>query len=300
MFGPSTTRKAFRLAQPAMRASSLKNAGDEPLFVIGSGRSGNTLVRRVLLASEQIYIPPETYVLGDIIESWTRSFSLPWRQRVWLFCAFFERHPHFHTFGIDNLNTFATEAIALPDQNLRALIEAYFRFLAREAGSGAVRWGDKTPWNTNHLAAIGRIFPQARYLWLVRDGRDVALSYVEAGLYNDLSSAAARWVDANRACARFTRWAPHTRLVRYEDIVADPESEFAGIFAWAGLDFAPEMLETRPMRMGDVEALSHHAAVANKISAVSVGKWKSGISEAELADLPDSFRTQCVSLGYNW
>jgi|SRR6056297_796765 len=298
MIGPATTRKLCRLALPAMRLSRSRAAASEPLFVIGSGRSGNTLVRRVLLASGQIHIPPETYVLGDIIEGWPRTAALPWRQRVWLFCAHFERHQHFHTFGLPNLDGFAAEAVALEERSLRGLIEAFFRHLARESGSSARRWGDKTPWNTRHLPAIGRLFPRARYLWLVRDGRDVALSYVQAGLYPDLAAAAARWSEANRACARFSRWAPHVRRVSYEDLVSDPENAFPALFDWAGLDFTPEMLDARPSRMGDVEVLAHHAGVAEKISSNSVGKWRNQTKPAELAALPKRFHNVNEALGY--
>ena len=44
----------------------------EPLFIIGAPRSGNTLTRRVLMASGQIYIPPETYVIGEILSRWPK------------------------------------------------------------------------------------------------------------------------------------------------------------------------------------------------------------------------------------
>lgn len=299
MIGAKSTRRLYRLALPTLHLSARKEAALQPLFVIGSGRSGNTLVRRVLLASGQIYIPPETYVLGDIIEGWPRSLLLPWRQRVWLFCAQFEKHPHFATFGLENLNDFAQEAAAQPDRSLRGLIEAFFQFLAVKAGSDVARWGDKTPWNTHHLPSIGRVFPQARFIWLVRDGRDVALSYVKAELYPDLSAAATRWVQANRACTRFARWAPHVRQVKYEDLVSDPERAFAGLFEWAGLDFDAGILDVQPERMGDVEALKHHAAVTGRISTGSIGKWRQSLTDKDLSELPTDFAGQIKALNYS-
>ncbi|WP_240722750.1 sulfotransferase [Poseidonocella sp. HB161398] len=299
MISPKISRKLYRLAMPALKLSRSAPASEQPVFVIGSGRSGNTLVRRVLLASEQIYVPPETYVLGDVIEGWQRSAALPWRQRVWLFCAFFERHPHWNTFGLESLTAFAREAEGLRVKSLPALIDAFFRYLAREAGSDAPRWGDKTPWNTFHLPAIGRTFPQARYLWLVRDGRDVALSYVKAGLYPEIGAAADRWAQANRSCAQFARWIPHLRCIRYEDVAENPEATFRGVFDWLGLDFEPGMLTGKPARMGDVEMLSHHAAVASAINGRSVGKWRSEIDGAALARLPQDFHAWAGRLGYS-
>ena len=291
-------RKAMRLALPRIRLGGSGTRPDEPLFVIGSGRSGNTLVRRVLLASGQIFIPPETFVLGDLIEGWHQTRLLPWRKRVWLFCAHFEKHQHFDTFNLPNLNQFALEAEDLKPQTLRALIEAFYLFLARQEGSTATRWGDKTPWNTHHLPAIASQFPMASFVWLVRDGRDVVSSYVSAGLYEDLPGAARRWVEANRACAKFAAWCPRLLKVRYEDLVTTPEAGFGRLFDWAGLEFRPEMLESRPDRMGDVEALAHHANVQQSINASSVGKWKEKLGQAELDALPESFWTEMTAQGY--
>jgi len=48
------------------------------IFIIGSGRSGNTLLRRILTGSEELYIPPETYVLGDTIRNFPEYSRLEW------------------------------------------------------------------------------------------------------------------------------------------------------------------------------------------------------------------------------
>lgn len=282
-----------------MRRSKPQPPEAVPLFVIGSGRSGNTLVRRVLLASEQIYVPPETYVLGEIIEAWPSSWHLPWRERIWLFAAFFERHPHFATFGLESMTPFVEAAVAAGPQPLTGVLDQFYRHLAERAGGAVGRWGDKTPWNTYHLPALGALYPQARYVWMVRDGRDVAASYAKAGLYDDVPGAATRWAVANRACARFARHAPHLTTLRYEAMVADPEAEFARIFAFAGLRFEPAMLERQPEKMGDVEALAHHEAVKGAISPKSVGGWKTKIDEATLKALPKPFWDEMGALGYS-
>lgn len=272
-----------------------------PLFVIGSGRSGNTLVRRVLLASSQIYIPPETYVMGDILETWPRTAGLEWGQKVWLFCAYFEKHKHFSTFGVESLNAFAAEAVnwSKQDHHVRALFNGFYQFLAKKSGSRVARWGEKSPWNVYHLPAIGYNYPNACYLWLVRDGRDAALSYAEAGLYPDLATSAVRWTEANSLCATFAGQKFDVRQQRYEDLVSDPEIQFREIFEWAGLDFDPEMLNQTAGPMGDVEALKHHANVARPISASSVGRWKKFLAKDELLSMPVAFHEQLQTLGYD-
>ena len=271
-----------------------------PIFIIGSGRSGNTLVRRVLMASGAIYIPPETYVLGEVIEIWPRTAVLPWRERVWLFCAYFEKHPEFSTFNLVNLNKFAAQAAALPrnDRNLRNLINAFYRFLGNAQGISTERWGDKTPYNTHHLPAIAALYPNAKFLWLVRDGRDVALSYVEADLYPSLATAADRWTNANAACMAFAKRGLDVRQQTYENLVSRPEKEFAEIFAWADLAFTPDMLTALPGPMGDVEQRRHHEKVRKPISAASAGRWRDQLGQAELSALPKDFWQMMRALNY--
>ncbi|WP_245848233.1 sulfotransferase family protein [Actibacterium ureilyticum] len=277
------------------------HTGERPVFIIGSGRSGNTLVRRTLMASGQIYIPPETYVLGEIIENWTRSATLPWRERVWLFCAYFEKHPHFGTFGIENLNTFAGDAATWPkqDQTLRHVIDGFYRFMAQEHGYGARRWGEKSPWNTFHLPAISAFFSDAQFLWLVRDGRDAALSYHEARLYSTFADAARRWTRANEACLALSETRCDLRRVDYEALVSDPETVFARLFDWLGLDFDPGMLNAEAGHMGDVEALAHHKNVRKPISASSIGRWKSRLSPDDLTAAGPEFHAMLAKLGYD-
>lgn len=292
---------SLSLAVLRRRHHKAENKAPPPLFVIGSGRSGNTLVRRVLLSSGAIYIPPETFVLGDIIEGWQRSAWLAWRERVWLFCAHFEKHIHFATFGLENLNDFAAQAQTLPHsaRTLQTLIDAFFRYLARVNGSSASRWGDKTPYNTFHLAALEAAFPDAQYLWMVRDGRDVALSYVDAGLFDTLGAAADRWVVANQACAALATRNSGVFKQSYEALVSEPEASFRAIFDWANLPFSPEFLTASTAPMGDVETHAHHKNVTNPILPKSIGRWRTHLGADDLDQLSDAFWDVMDQSGYD-
>ncbi|MDO6587039.1 sulfotransferase [Salipiger sp. 1_MG-2023] len=291
-------RTGFALAMMLRRNRQRSDGSPPPLFIIGSGRSGNTLVRRVLMATGAIHIPPETFVLGDIIESWSRLHGLMWREKVWLFCAHFEKHPQFADFGLVNLNDFAAEAIGLTDRSLPSLIAAFYRYLAQADHSEATRWGDKTPYNTFHLPALRAAFPDAQFLWLVRDGRDAALSYVEAGLYDDFQTAAARWVDANSACESLAQTGADVFRMSYEALVEDPEASFQDICDWAALPFEPAMLTAPSARLGDVETHAHHENVRSPISAKSVGRWKSRLSREDLAQVRGEFASMLEKMGY--
>jgi protein-tyrosine sulfotransferase len=271
-----------------------------PLFIIGAPRSGNTLTRRVLMASGQIYIPPETYVFGEIIARWPRWFGLSWREKVWMVCAYFDRHRHRDELEIESFSPFAEIAGALPrkQQSLRDLYDCLYAFMAREHGYTDQRWGDKTPYNTYYLPQIVKKYPDAQYLYLVRDGRDVVASQVKAG-FGDLQEAAQRWVDANEACLAALKNKRLSALtIGYEELVTSPQAVFERIFGWARLGFELRFLDEVPARLGDVGRREHHAQVMQPITAGSIGRWRETMSDGDVAGLSPVFGATMTRLGY--
>lgn len=272
----------------------------QPLFIIGAPRSGNTLTRRVLMASGQIYIPPETYVIGEIIDRWPKWRGLTWRERIWMALAYIDRHDHRADFEIDDFTPLARDAEAFPRerQTLPALFDALYAFMAKAHGFGAMRWGDKTPWNTMYLRQIVKTYPDAYYLFLTRHGLDVVASQMKADM-RGLEGSAQRWIDANASCLKHLKKARRAPLtVAYEDLVQDPETVFARIFAWADMEFAPEHLTKVPEKLADVGRHDHHAAVLRPITADSIGKWKGSIGPSDIAGLPGGFSEMMDTLGY--
>lgn len=109
---------------------------------------------------------------------------------------------------------------------------------AREAGRA--RWVEKTP---RHIVAIGRIlalFPDARVLLMLRDGRDVICSLRDRS--QDLEGSIARWVDDNAAAEPYFDH-PAVLVVRYEDLVAGQESELRRILGFLDEPFEPALLQ---------------------------------------------------------
>ena len=252
------------------------------------------------MASGQIYIPPETYVIGEIITRWPRWRRLTWREKVWMVCAYFDRHDHRDDFEIDSFTPFAREVEALPEhqQMLTVLFDELYRFMARSHGFTEARWGDKTPWNTMHLKDIVKLYPDAYFLYLKRHGLDVVASQMKADM-RDFAGSAERWIAANNACLRYLRRAQRAPLtISYEDLVSTPEPIFREIFAWAGLDFAPEHLTQVPEKLADVGRHEHHAAVTRPITPSSIGKWKTSLTADDLEALPEGFNTMMDRLGY--
>lgn len=269
-----------------------------PLIIVGAPRSGNTLVRRVLLASGQIYIPPETYVLGEVLENWGRWRKLYWHEKVWLFASYFDRHPNWPEMDVDSLLPFVAECKNWGEerQNLRALLDGLYAYLGQQHGFSSTRWGDKTPWNTMHLKAIVKRLPDAKFLFLVRDGRDSVASQVKADM-RTVEVAVERWVQANWACVKYL---PSQRTLRmsYETLVTNPAAAFSEIFEHAGMEFKADFLDRVPSNLGDIEILDHHAAVLKPITPKSIGNWKKSLTESDVSGFSSAFHKQMARQGY--
>jgi hypothetical protein len=255
-----------------------------------------------MAAGGEIHIPPETYVLGTVISLFRRTQHLGWRQQVALALAQFEFHPEFEDFGL-NLRELAAEVSALPPgrRSLAILVDSFYRFHRDSIGSAAPRWGDKTPLNVYSMERIHSVFPDAVFLHLVRDGVDVASSYVRAGLMDRLEDAALRWRTSLEAVETFARRHPERCLeLRYERLVSDPLTEAKRATGFAGLRFVPEMVTelAHVDQMGDVTSRSYHGEVHRPVHSESIGAGRRDLSPADLAVLQRAIGTTLARWNY--
>jgi Sulfotransferase family len=197
-----------------------KTTGVAPIFVIGSPRSGTTLLRLILDSHARISCGEETHFLRDLEAVVGRDWDLV------------------ATYGL---------AREWWIEHLRGLYESFqAEVLAR---NGKARWAEKDPTYTLHLPFIEELFPGAVYVHLLRDGHDVVASFRDRWGYTSAARAArtewARYVTAARALgARL----PTERFLelRYEELVADPETQARRLFAFLGEAWDPAVLEFDP------------------------------------------------------
>lgn len=268
------------------KAWGLANPNVTPVFIVGCGRSGNTLLRRYLMEQGYIYIPPETYVLARVIESWKRGNRLPWEERLQLVFGRFATSEGIGTFPTSNLRNayLRSQKIEPSNRNLGAVINEIYKELERFSGLGPCgQWGDKTPLNTLNIESISETFPNAFFVHLVRNPWDVVASYVKMGRFGDLESAAKRWNDSHERCCELRKRLQGDRFFRidYEKFVQDPVVWTHKVLDFAHVEKRKIPITVSAESLGDVELLSHHSRVTDKVEEKNIGKGFRAMSKSD-------------------
>lgn len=275
----------------------------EPMLVIvGSGRSGNTILRRLLMERGSIYIPPETYIWSSQVGVLLRAPALKWDEKIALLLGRLEFSPEFDTFQMESLRGFALAASAWPTnrQTLGDLIQGLYRWLAEEKGVPAQWVGEKTPMNLSRIGLIEKTFPEARYLYIERDGVDVAISYRDSGLYPDLVSGARRWRQSRDTWFRFSASISESRKfqVRFEDLVSNHIAVSEAALNHFKIPLRQEKVDVSKA-LGDVFTRPHHTNVRNPdIGPRPVGAARQKLSQSEREQLRTTFGNALVDAGY--
>lgn len=271
-----------------------------PVFIIGSPRSGTSLLRLILTSHSQIIIPPECGFivwLWQKYHDWTASNAHDDRL-IEQFLADLYVCKKFDTWALDKqeLNSLIRNRQPTDYATLCALIyEAY----ANSRSRSAVLWGDKNNFHVNHLPTLNEIYPEARFLHIVRDGRDVVCSYREVMKQNstspyapqfrtDIESIAGEW--SSNVCNVENYLSgldgSRKRTLRYEDLVRQPESAIAGICAWVGLDYEQQMLEFHDRNIRDqlepTLTMDWKQRTIEPVSAKTVGRFRTLLTADEL------------------
>lgn len=273
-----------------------------PFFIIGAGRSGTSLLRRMLMAHDDIHIPPETYVLKRIIKHFEAAQFLPWRNLVLDTLKIIEDSSGFESFDI-NLWKLNLRLNLLPEEerSLKAILHHFYLFHAEKVSPKATRWGDKTPINTEGLEEILTLFPEGKYINLIRDGYDYIFSYIRSGRAESIEDAAVRWTESLTKCRHYETLFPDRFLtVRYENLVTAPGKICKKVCDFIGLDFREEMLHSEDVaaRMGDTLVSGSHEQLAMTISDRNIGKGRLNLTKEQKEEATRIIHPEMIRYGY--
>lgn len=260
-------------------------------FIVGSARSGTTLLRLMLNAHPEVDVPPESrfiteFYRGDTVE-------------VDRFLAELSGHPRFKEWDLP-IDTIREEIPAVDKVPYVSAVNAVYA--AHAQVNGKVVIGDKTPRYVENIPLLAKLYPGARFVHLVRDGRNVTLSYANVPFGpKSVEKAAALWARRVTAGIRDGRTLPGARYIemRYEDLVEDAEGEIKSLCDFIEIDFDPGMLDytERARRAVLPRAAQYNRSVTEGIKR-NVRSWETDMPESHV-ELFEAVAGETLSqLGY--
>lgn len=208
--------------------------------IVGSPRSGTTLLRFMLDSHSELAIPPETGFLTLGAKLRGRGNQL--RERFFRAIVNYpEQSPAWPDFELSE-ETFRAALSEITPFNVSEGYRAFYRLYA--ARQGKSRWGDKTPIYCLSLHDIRRVLPEARFVHIIRDGRDAALSLREMWFSpgREIETQAAYWRECVLAARRAGLGRRDYVEVRYEDLIFNTSETLERVCDYVGLSFEPAML----------------------------------------------------------
>jgi hypothetical protein len=277
----------------------------QPFFIVGSGRCGTTLLRRILQASPEVHIPPENWGLGHVIRSFRQnSWHLDWDQLVEVAVAAHQHKTHGWFEGKEAPDDLLNEVIQWPktERSLYHLIDRLYRYHGESVEAEFGRWGDKTPLNINHMEKILKVFTDGRFVHLVRDGVDVSHSWFKSRPdYSDVLQPAQRWKNAVRSAHKFSE--RHTQRlieVRYERLCEKPKEVTRQVCEFLNLSYKSDLVERTDHfdELGKDRFVGHFENAFEKITTDSVGKGRRKLSTRKKEKIAPLINNTLVQLGY--
>src|SRR5665647_29094 len=256
---------------------------ERPIFIIGYERSGTTLLMAMLGCHPRIGIPEVGWLFPRIY---------PWR----------------HTYGDladdQNIRTLASEMLfglndplwgmqlnpatavdeilgMSKERSFAGIYEAMHRRYLLESG-GKPRWGQKTPNNLYFVPQILECFPNAQFVFIVRDGRDAAVTSLDSAFgAGNIWGAAYTWAKANVFVKPFReQYDDSTWLdVKYEQLCREPEKILKIVCEFLGEQYTPEMLDFHKTPLCVKRGKQRdHAPLGHAVSDKHVGIYKQFLS----------------------
>ncbi len=296
------------------RRSAIRRGASGPPaapFVVGATRSGTTLLRLMLDAHPEIAIPSETHFIPELVTAREKHGATP-EQMLELLAS----HRRWGDFTIEPAELAERWAAVDPLTGPEA-VRAFFALYADKQGKHGARWGDKTPGYVKSMREIQTYLPEARFIHLIRDGRDVALSVLKQTWGpQTIEAAAEKW---RSRVSRGRSQAPYLGFymeVKFEDLILDTERELRRICEFIELDFDEDMLgyhltaEQRlqekaralPRAHGEAQSaekrLMSHAKTFEPPNPDMIGTWKQRMTPVDRAAYEALAGDLLAELGY--
>jgi hypothetical protein len=214
-------------------------------FILGNPRSGTTLIRVMLNSHSKIGVPPECGMIQwwyNKYKNWAKDNSISERDFI---------NDIYSSKKIEDWNISKKDIAEVFKSNPKSYSHVFNLLYRNYTGKGII--GDKNNYYIHHLQEINEIYPNTKYIHLVRDGRDIACSYLKINtldkrlkylpkVSNSITEIANEWSTTIKKIDAFME-DKNALVVKYEDLLVEPKKILTEVCDFLGQCFETKMLE---------------------------------------------------------
>lgn len=278
----------------------MENEPSPPIFEIGVARSGTTILSLILDSHPCIAIPYESHFFVDYYrnrEVLEEKLQDNEGKREVVRGILNEKYVKQWDYTPTLEEVDLSKCVDLAS-TIRTVFESYARY------HGKYVWGDNTPSYISHINVLNELFPDSKFIHIVRDGRDVALSLMSQWFGpDDFVSALNFWRERVVIGRKMLSMLPEERVftLKMEDLASEPESTLRALCDFLDISFTAEMLNSfnkkAAAKVGD-RIDEHHAGLSGPLDIENVTKWDKELSKADQALAWEQAGSELRELGY--
>ncbi len=271
------------------------------IFIVAKGRSGTTLLQTMLDAHPNTIAPFESkfvihfYHKYGKVTNWTTKIKQSFIKDV-------ITEQMIHLFWDLNQVDLTNRIMSLPPSSTYGTVckQVYGSFISLFKKGQPLVIIDKNPIHGLLIPLVQEIYPEAKFIHLIRDYRACANSVLKFRKSISSSTLGFRWLLSNQAIEKAI---PTPHLIRYEDLLTNPKQELSQLCPFIGIDFSEHMIQfhtsldkalknyvdqakSEEIRQLRTEGLGKiHANIARPINPTFIDKWKSQLTPQSIKEL---------------
>lgn len=255
-------------------------------FIVGTQRSGTTLLRLILNAHSQIVVPREAFFLMPLLKKKYLNRSISGNNlksfNNYLLSKADIKSTHLKgTFEDGDYYNVISQLAQREKIKLRDLIDGIFSSFCRKEGKSI--WGNKTPSFFRKIDILYALFPDAKFIHIVRDGRDVYDSFRKIDpSKNNVSIMALDWNYKLFRIEKSLKKIPTNNKVtiRYEDLLSKGEETVKHICSVIGVEYENSMLDFYKSSHKHTSS-THSRLIFNPLNENNMYTWKKNLTPRE-------------------
>lgn len=264
---------------------------EKPLIILGNPRSGTSLLRLMLTSHSKIVVPPEC----GFIHWWHNKYK-DWNylnssdgKIINQFLKDLMTSKKIETWGL-NVDLVKKMIMTILPNSYSDLCLCVLKAYSLKNSNSCIYLGDKNNYYIYHIEFLKSLYPNAKFLCIVRDVRDVVCSYDEVNkLNNDLEykpnlknneiDITNSWYKVNKEMLANTKKLPNWYLVKYEDILTNTKYTLQNICDFLDLEYDKSMLSYYKLSREPEKMMAWKMKTKEKPDKTRIGRYKEELSK---------------------